>query len=288
MTKKRLIVNADGFGFTFGNNRGILEVLAAGVVRSISVNSNFPAVEEVPLVAERFPDVSIGIHLNLSVGKPVCDPAEISSLVDESGHFWYRRFPQKALSGKLRTGHIRKELYAQVERLKSFGVKISHWDSHQNRHLYLPFFKVALEVAAEHNIKKMRNHRRWLYSDEANAAKKALRFYLTHPRRFGSFVYCRCLMRYAKSRGMQMADYFLSPGAGHGGREKPDTWKKIFQFLPAGTSEIACHPGYPDETLRQYATMIDNRPKELEALRDKSLLQAAEDFGVELINFWQL
>lgn len=288
MTGKRLIINADDFGFTFGSNRGILEVLAAGVVRSISVISNFPAVEEVPLVAERLPDVSIGIHLNLSVGRPVSDPAEVSSLVDESGHFWYRRFPQKALLGKLRTGHIRKELRAQIERLKSFGVKISHWDSHQGRHLYLPFFKVALEVAAEHNIKKMRNHRRWLYSDKANATRKALRFYLTHPRRFGSFVYCRGLMRYAKARGMQMAVYFLSPGAGYGGKEKPDTWRKIFQFLPAGTSEIACHPGYPDETLRQYATMIDNRSKEVEALRDKSLLQAAEDFGVELINFWQL
>lgn len=268
--------------------RGILEVLAAGVVRSISVNSNFPAVKEIQLVAERFPDVSIGIHLNLSVGRPVSDPAEVSSLVDESGHFWYRRFPQKALLGKLRTGHIRKELDAQIERLKSFGVKISHWDSHQARHLYLPFFKVALEVAAEHNIKKMRNHRRWLYSDEANATKKALRFYLIHPRRFGSFVYCRGLMRYAQARGMQMADYFLCPGAYDYGREKVDTWEKIFQHLPTGTSEILCHPGYPDETLRQYATMIDNRIKELEALRDESLLQAAEDFGVELINFWQL
>lgn len=288
MPEKRLIINADGYGFTYGNNRGILEVLVAGVVRSISVNSNFPAVEEIKLVAERFPDVSTGIHLNLSVGKPVCDPAEISSLVDESGHFWYRQFPKKALLGKLRTGHIRKELHAQIERLKSFGIKISHWDSHQDRHLYPPFFKAALEVAAKHNIKKMRNHRRWLYSDQADATRKRLRFHLTHPRRFASFLYCRALMRYAKARGMQMADYFLSPGAGYGGREKPDTWRKIFQFLPAGTSEVTCHPGYPDETLREYATMIDNRVKEVEALRDKSLLQAAKDFGVELINFWQL
>jgi len=29
MTKK-LIVNADGFGFTFGNNKGILETLEVG------------------------------------------------------------------------------------------------------------------------------------------------------------------------------------------------------------------------------------------------------------------
>ena len=46
MTKK-LIVNADGFGFTFGNNKGILETLEVGIVRSISTNVNFPAVEEI-------------------------------------------------------------------------------------------------------------------------------------------------------------------------------------------------------------------------------------------------
>jgi len=61
MTGKRLIINADDFGFTFRSNRGILEVLAAGAMRGISVISNLPAVEEVPLVEERFPDVSIGI-----------------------------------------------------------------------------------------------------------------------------------------------------------------------------------------------------------------------------------
>ncbi|MDD5326970.1 MAG: ChbG/HpnK family deacetylase [Phycisphaerae bacterium] len=288
MPKKRLIINADGYGFTYGNNRGILEVLAAGAVRSISVNSNFPAVEEIRLVAERFPDVSIGIHLNLSAGKPVCEPAEVSSLIDESGNFWYRQFPTKALLGKLKTEHIRKELHAQIVRLKSFGIKISHWDSHQDRHLYLPFFKIALQVAAEHNIKKMRNHKRWLYADEVNAKRKALSFHLTHPRRFGSFIYCRGLMYYAKARGMQMADHFLSSGRGGNGKGKVDTWKKIFQFMPTGTSEITCHPGYPDETLRRYATMIDTRIKEAEALQDKSLLQSAADSGVELINFWQL
>ena len=45
---KRLIVNADGFGFTFGNNRAILEVLEHGFVRSVSVNVTWPAVREQP------------------------------------------------------------------------------------------------------------------------------------------------------------------------------------------------------------------------------------------------
>ena len=82
---KKLIVNADGFGFTFGNNKGILETLEAGIVRSISTNVNFPAVEEIHKVAENFPHVSIGIHLNLTAGRPVSKPESILSLLDENG-----------------------------------------------------------------------------------------------------------------------------------------------------------------------------------------------------------
>jgi predicted glycoside hydrolase/deacetylase ChbG (UPF0249 family) len=61
--KRRLIVNADGFGFTSGNNRGILECLPAGLVRSVSVNANFPSVREV-VELRRFPDISVGIHFD--------------------------------------------------------------------------------------------------------------------------------------------------------------------------------------------------------------------------------
>ncbi len=288
MIRKRLIINADGFGFTYGNNRAIFEVLEAGIVRSISVNANFPAVEQVPRVVKEFREVSIGIHLNLSVGRPVCKPDEVSSLLNDSGEFWGNGFPKKALTGKLKISEIQKELKAQFETLKKLGVKISHWDSHQDRHLYLPFFRCALEAARLNGVGRMRNHRRWLFANEDKARLKAWRFYLTHPRRFSAWLHHKTLMVYARKCGMKMADHFLCPGAYGRGREILATWKKIFHFLPYGNSEITCHPGYPDETLKKYATMIDNRPKEAAVLKDKSLLDVAMENGVEIINFRQL
>ena len=44
---KKLIINADGFGFTTGVNRGIIKTVEEGVVRSTSALANMPAIEEV-------------------------------------------------------------------------------------------------------------------------------------------------------------------------------------------------------------------------------------------------
>ena len=86
--KKKLIVNADGFGFTPGVNKGIIESISNGVVKSVSCNVNFPYINEVEKLIKEFPFLSIGIHLNLSVGKPVSNSSKIHSLLSENGEFW--------------------------------------------------------------------------------------------------------------------------------------------------------------------------------------------------------
>ena len=43
---KRLIVNADDFGFSPNRNRGIIESVEKGIVTSVSILVNFPAAEE--------------------------------------------------------------------------------------------------------------------------------------------------------------------------------------------------------------------------------------------------
>ena len=118
--KRRLIINADGFGFTFGNNKGILEAMEAGAVRSVSVNSNFPAVEQVGELLERFPDSSAGIHWDLSVGPCVSDPKDIPDMVDDRGDFLGSEFHRKALKGLIGHEQMVRELTAQAERLMGF------------------------------------------------------------------------------------------------------------------------------------------------------------------------
>lgn len=286
---RRLIVNADGFGFTYGNNKGILECLAAGVVKSVSVNANFPAVNETPRLITQFPCASVGIHFDLSVGPPLCEPSAIPHLVDEQGQFLGKNFARRAITGRIPHREMVRELTAQVQRLLDYGVQLTHWDSHQNQHLYPPFYRAAVKVARRFNIVRMRNHSHHLFLKNGRRLSQTIGHLATHPKRALTYGFCKVLMSIARLQGTQMADRLISPGRTDSSRKyEREFWIQLFQQLPEGTSEIYCHPGYPDDALAANATYVRQRVQELAVLRDPELAEVAKQAGVELISFHEI
>jgi predicted glycoside hydrolase/deacetylase ChbG (UPF0249 family) len=290
--RRRLIVNADGFGFAPGLNRGIEEAVAGGIVRSTSCVVNFPEIEELPAFVSRWPHVSVGVHFNLSVGRPLTDPALVATLVDPEGCFWGARLPRRLLSRAVSREHVRRELGAQAQRMVNLGVTPSHWDGHQNKHLYPPFFQEALAVAREFGIRRMRTPRRYLVParpDGGPRPPELARYYLAHPRRVITHTCGHALSRLARRRGMRMADRLISP-AYLGSNEKwvLDTWLHIIEALPGGTSEIYCHPGYVDGALRARATYVHERELEVAVLTAPELPVKIRSSGVELASFRDL
>ena len=291
-SRRRLIVNADGFGFTPGVNRGIERAVAEGVVRSTSCVVNFPEIEELPGFVSRWPHVSVGIHFNLSVGRPVTDASRVRTLVDGDGNFWGAELPRRLLSRTVSREDIRRELHAQVRRMLDLGTLPSHWDGHQNMHLYPPFFQDAIAVAAEHAIARMRAPNRHLVPARHNGGSRTralARYYAAHPRRVVTHTYAHALGALARRRGMRMADRLVSP-AYLGANEKwvLDTWLYVIESLPAGTSEIYCHPGYVDDALRRRATYVDERELEVVVLTAPQLEGKVRAAGVTLASFTDL
>lgn len=284
---KKLIVNADGFGFTFGNNKAILETLEVGIVKSISVNVNFPAVKEIHKVAENYPSVSIGIHLALTVGRPVSNPADIPSLIGKNGEFYpSSEFRKWLLLGRIKRDEIERELSAQVEKLMDMQIKITHWDSHGHQHLNPGFFYPAVKIAKKYGIERMRTHRHYLLTIGPNRKMMTLKYYLKHFDRLIIHSFSRYLNWVARRRGMRMADRMISPGRIDKMRKfHRETWENLFRNLPEGVSEFYCHPGYPDDYLRKYAAYVEQRDIERQLLVDTSLLKFAQNCGVELISF---
>ena len=62
---RRLIINADDFGFTAGVNRAIVEAHSRGVVTSATLMANGPAFAEAAGLAKTVPKLSIGCHVVL-------------------------------------------------------------------------------------------------------------------------------------------------------------------------------------------------------------------------------
>jgi len=68
---RRLIVNADDFGFTAGINRAIVEAHTRGIVTSTTLMANGRAFDDAVRSAATVPGLSVGCHVVLIDGEVV-------------------------------------------------------------------------------------------------------------------------------------------------------------------------------------------------------------------------
>ncbi|OQX56286.1 MAG: hypothetical protein B5M53_02205 [Candidatus Cloacimonas sp. 4484_209] len=286
---KRLIINADGYGFTYGINRGIEEAVTNGVVTSISVNANFESVFELEGFLKRNPKISVGVHLNPIVGRPIAKPNEVPTLVDDKGEFHYKNFSKRLLKGKINLKELEYELSLQIERVQKLCPHITHIDSHQNRHLYPRYFSLFLRLAQKYGIKKMRTHKYFICAEREHRKRDACLYYLKNPIRILTHAVARIEMGWARAKGMIMADRLLAVGyVGHANKSMIQSWLQIIRNIPDGVSEIYCHPGYIDDVLLKYATYVKEREQELKILCSKELKDSIRENDIHLISFYDL
>lgn len=84
---KHLIINADDFGLSPGVNQGIAEAYQAGGISSTTVMVNMPGFTDAVRLASLHPGLGVGLHFNLTYGRPVSDPRLIPSLIQADGRF---------------------------------------------------------------------------------------------------------------------------------------------------------------------------------------------------------
>lgn len=289
-TERCLIINADGYGFTPGVNEGIVQTFESGIVNSTSCVPNFGHLSQASVVQGQFPQVSFGIHFNLNVGFP-CAPADrVRSLVGEDGRFFGSNLGKKLVQGKIIVSEIERELTEQAAMLADQNIKISHWDGHQNKHLWPVYFEVASRVAKRFGIFGVRSHRRQLWTNAGALSTPALLgYYLRNPKRAVTHVGGRLRSAQANHKGFAVADRLITPGyADNSHKSLGSFWDKLADTLSHGYSEVYCHPGIPDQLLRDNSRYVEQRANEVEVLTRPELRERFEAAGVTMANFWDL
>ena len=133
-SEKRLIVNADDFGRSTGINKGIIRAHQDGIVTSASLIVRWPAAAEAAELARRNPNLSIGLHLDVS--EWTCQNGSWSLV--------YQVIPPDDC------GALRQEVSRQLAEFRSLmGCDPSHIDSHQHAHLKPPLTQIAEEAARD-------------------------------------------------------------------------------------------------------------------------------------------
>ena len=82
---KRMIVNADDFGFSEAVNHGILKAMLEGIVTLTSIMANMPGFAHAVQLYHEHPDMAVGVHLNLTCYRPLLSTHQ--TLVTETGYF---------------------------------------------------------------------------------------------------------------------------------------------------------------------------------------------------------
>ena len=144
---RHLIVNADDFGLARSASTGIIDVYQAGQLSSTTLMVNMPGTEEAVDLAERHPGLGVGLHFNLTEGRPLTDAR---SLVDSDGAFLLRgELIRRSVRGRVKPSDITRELTAQLDRFVSLGLTPTHLDSHQHVHMVPTVFRAMAPVLRE-------------------------------------------------------------------------------------------------------------------------------------------
>lgn len=285
---RRLIINADGYGFTAGITRAVEECIAFGTVRSISVNVNFPHAERLADLVRRHPELSVGCHINPIVGRPVLPAAQVASLLNEDGDFLYRRFARDFLSGKIDPAELRREMAAQVEKTRALaGAAFSHVDFHMGLHRLPKLYGLFLDIAESCGAGRIRTHVYRVGMESAFPRLRHLRHLVERPSRAVKMVWNHALRKHALRRSLAMPArrVEITHMVTRPERIHTANYVSMLRRLPAGVSEFVAHPAYLDDELSRWSTYVEPRVRERQVLLDPEFRRALGESDVRMIGY---
>ena len=143
-----LIVNADDFGLSKGQNYGIVEACRHGVVTSTTAMVNGEAIEHAAALSRDLPDLGVGMHFVLTLGMPLTAMPGLTRDGLLGKWIW-----EMAEQGTLPLEEIARELDCQFNRFVDlFGREPTHIDSHHHVHMIPAIFPLVAEFARRKGV----------------------------------------------------------------------------------------------------------------------------------------
>jgi chitin disaccharide deacetylase len=284
----RLIINADDFGLTQGVNRAIAELHRAKALTSATLMATGAAFDDAVALTHANPALGVGCHITLTDGIPVSSPQSIPTLLGADGKTFRPSlgdFVQMLVRGKISEDEIEREAFAQVEKLRSAGIYITHLDTHKHTHLFPGVTRPLLRVAERCSIGAIRNpfERPWsLALGHGNRLRRLqVKLLGNFQHRFESQVQIR------DARVLTTDGTIGISATGH--LDAP-TLRQLLHALPAeGTFELCCHPGYNDGDLDRVTTRLrTHRDVERKALLTELPAWSLQPNAPQLINYGDL
>jgi predicted glycoside hydrolase/deacetylase ChbG (UPF0249 family) len=232
-----LIPHIDDVGVCHGANRAFVQLAEQGFVTTGSVMVPCPWFPEIARIAADDSSLDLGVHLTLTSEwpnyrwGPLTRVSSSSGIVDDEGYF-----PRTvaALAERVDPEAAEAEMRAQLERALSFGVDVTHLDTHMGAALSPALVDVYCRVGRDHNLPVLlplrgEQYAKVLKLDTPDASAK-----------------WRDVVARLEQEGVPLVDDFrMTPGAPVG--ESEAAYRTLVETLPDGLTFVALHPNAPGD-----------------------------------------
>jgi predicted glycoside hydrolase/deacetylase ChbG (UPF0249 family) len=245
--------------------------------------ANMPAAHEAVEITKKLPSLGVGVHLNLTEGKPLSQPADVRALLGADGELdcSTTKLAFFSLAGPKTRGAIRTELAAQIQWVIESGVKPTHLDSHKHFHTFPVVFSIVCQLARRFQIPAIRF---------AFEPKEVSEMPWPLPVE-GGRNRARLVRTMAKINRLQNSDFLRTDGLlgiAHTGKIDVNFFRSVTLYNSAPAVEVVTHPGFIDGLDPVKTSLVNQRKTELDALCNERTKQHFKDAGIKLVHYGQL
>ena len=275
-SSRYLIVHADDAGMSHSVNMATQIALESGAVSSASLMVPCAWFKEFALYAKDHPQYDYGIHLTLNSEwdnyrwGPVASKDSVPSLIDPEGFLWDG---SKQVAMHAKSSEVRIELKAQIDKALSFGVPLSHLDTHMGAIITRPdLVAVYVELALEYDLPIL---------FFKNMAPELKREYPALAERFDE----------AKIRLTEKKLPLLDGLLQFYGGDNPELREKLYfdemAKLRPGVTQLIVHCGFDNDELKGITSSSARRDQDRRIFSDLNTKKWIEDQGIKLITWKQ-
>lgn len=219
--RENLILSADDFGISPLANRNILALVENKKVNRVAVMTNgvFSAAE-----IERLKNSSVMLDIHLDPHDEIHhQPGKKEGVLKRTAIFLLKYF-----SDRLNAPSMELRWEKQLEKFREiFGKNPDGLNSHEYVHFFPAYFKISLKLAQKNNIPFIRFGKESILKNNHNVG------------RILRWLQKKDMVAFTTS-SLDSSDHLVS-------LNWPKDIRKFLSHLPAGTTEIVCHPERPNE-----------------------------------------
>ncbi len=304
----RLILHADDFGLNEAVTVGIVRGFRDGLLTSTSALSNAPdigrsldrwkdllaeqAADAIPSRLQRkmLDDVQrpfdLGVHLNLTQGRPLTGERYPAELLDVNGCFpgVFALFFRLQRGGRRFLPGVETELDRQVQTVCDHGLRPTHLNGHQYIEMIPGVTEIVFRLADRYSISVMRAAREPSLARNTIWRGQIVRWPLSCVKR----AFAERFVKQLDSRGIHHPDAFF--GTAHAGEIDLSLLTRFLASVGQHcTVEVGLHPSETAEAESAEARtngwsdpLAERRPRELQMLTSSDLVKFLDQTGWRL------